>query len=121
MNIRPDPGLEALLFLDGESFVADTAGRLWVKFDVRRVEASASRPHGLKYSLTLHNEEGERVLGFDNAHPVREGSGPGVRTRVEYDHKHQGKRIRFYDYEDAATLLSDFWREVEQILQERSL
>ncbi|MGE4451733.1 toxin-antitoxin system TumE family protein [Castellaniella sp.] len=119
--MRPDPNLDTLLLLDGESFVADKTGKLWVKFDVKRVEASAHRPHGIKYSLTLHDEDGERVLGFDNAHPVKEGSGPGVRTRIEYDHKHKGAYIRFYHYADAFTLLSDFWQEVERILQERNL
>jgi hypothetical protein len=34
------------------------------------------RPHGLKYSLTLHAEDGARLLGFDNAHRITEGSGP---------------------------------------------
>jgi len=34
------------------------------------VQVSKERPHGLHYSLTLHNEDSERVLGFDNAHAV---------------------------------------------------
>ncbi len=51
--MRPDPNLDTLLLLDGESFVADKTGKLWVKFDVKRVDASAQRPHGIKYSLTL--------------------------------------------------------------------
>ncbi|MFC4297940.1 DUF6516 family protein [Castellaniella hirudinis] len=113
--------MDTLLLLDGESFMADEAGRRWVKFEVKPVEVTAHRPHGIKYSLTLHDADGERILGFDNAHPVREGTGPGARTRIEYDHKHVGKRIRFYAYMDAATLLSDFWQEVGQLLQERSL
>jgi hypothetical protein len=74
----------------------------------------------LDYSLTLHDGHGERLLGFDNAHPIREGTGPGARTRIEYDHKHKGKRVRFYDYKDAMSLLADFWKEVESILKERS-
>jgi hypothetical protein len=41
-------------------------------------------------------------------------------TRIEYDHKHAGERIRFYDYMDAATLLADFWTEVETLMKERS-
>jgi hypothetical protein len=69
-----DPSLDTLLFLDGESFVVEDG--FWVKFEVRRVAASAKRPHGLDYSLTLHNKANERLLGFDNAHPVRQGSGP---------------------------------------------
>ena len=87
---------------------------------VKKVPESAERPHGLNYSLTLHDEHGNRLLGFDNAHPVREGSGPGSQTRIEFDHKHAGERVRFYTYTDSATLLADFWTEVETILQARS-
>jgi hypothetical protein len=115
-----DSGLDTLLLLDGESFVVEAAGKCWVKFVVKRVPASLERPHGLTYSLTLHDEDGERLLGFDNAHPIRENGGPGARTRIEYDHKHSGDRVRFYDYADAATLLADFWTEVDTILQKRS-
>ena len=94
-------------------------GGFWVKFEAKRVPASAERPHGLDYSLTLHDGENERLLGFDNAHPVRESSGPGARTRIEYDHKHKGERIRFYTYQNAVMLLTDFWTEVDLILKER--
>jgi hypothetical protein len=117
---KPDAGIDALLLLDGESFVADAKGICWVKFEVKQVVASPERPHGLRYSLTLHDKDGTRLLGFDNAHPIHETSGPGARTFIEYDHKHSGKRIRFYPYTDAATLMADFWTEVEAILQKRS-
>jgi hypothetical protein len=113
-----DPSLDTLLLLDGESFVVE--GNFWVKFEVKRVPVALEKPHGLDYSLTLHDGDGKRLLGFDNAHPVREGAGPGARTRIEYDHKHKGERVRFYDYKDAMSLLSDFWTEVELILKERS-
>ena len=115
-----DPGLDTLLLLDGESFVVDVEGKCWVKFVVKQVPASPRRPHGLSYSLTLHDESGERLLGFDNAHAAREGTGPSARTRIEYDHRHRRERVRFYTYADAATLLADFWSEVEEILQKRS-
>ncbi|MDB5757145.1 MAG: hypothetical protein JWM30_434 [Burkholderia sp.] len=115
-----DASLDNLLLLEGERFVMDADGRFWVRSEVEQSEVTAERPHGLKYSLTLHDEDGERLLGFDNAHPVREGAGPGARTRIEYDHKHSGERIRFYLYEDAATLLANFWTEVEMILQKRN-
>jgi hypothetical protein len=115
--VRHDPSLDGLLLLDGERFVVEDG--FWVKFEARRVATTPERPHGLDYSLTLHDGEGERLLGFDNAHAVREGAGPGARTRIEYDHKHKGSRVRFYEYHDAATLLSDFWAEVEAILKQR--
>jgi hypothetical protein len=109
-----------LLYLDGESFVVEADGACWVKFEVKRVPATVEKPHGLNYSLTLHDSTGKRLLGFDNAHAVLEGKGPGARTRIENDHKHKGKRVRFYVYSDAATLLAGFWIEVERILDERS-
>ena len=115
-----DPNLDTLLLLDGENFVADADGKCWVKFVVKRVAVTAERSHGLNYSLTLHDEDGERLLGFDNAHPIREGSGPGGQTRIEYDHKHSGHKVRFYVYANAATLLADFWTDVDAILQKRS-
>ena len=114
-----DASLDALLLLDGETFFADEAGKHWVKFVVKRVPVTSNRPHGLTYSLTLHDQSGVRLLGFDNAHAVREGSGPGVRTRIEHDHQHSGEVVRFYVYQDAASLLKDFWAEVDSILGEK--
>jgi hypothetical protein len=113
-----DHSLDTLLLLEGETFVVE--GGLWVKFVVRQVPTSPERPHGLDYSLTLHDGDNQRLLGFDNNHPITEGTGPGARTRVEYDHKHKGERVRFYFYADAATLLGDFWNEVDLILKRRS-
>ena len=115
-----DASLDTLLLLDGEYFVIDEAGKLWVKFEVALVKTSMHRPHGIKYSLTLHDEHGTRLLGFDNAHAIKVGTGPGASTRISYDHQHTGARTRFYDYTDAATLLSDFWQEVESIMQDRT-
>lgn len=113
-----DPSLDALLLLDGETFVVGEIGSHWVKFVVKRVAATAQRPHGLSYALTLHDKSGKRLLGFDNAHAVREGTGPGARTRIEHDHRHYRQTVRFYVYQDAASLLADFWSEVEKLLQE---
>lgn len=115
-----DPTLDTLLHLDGVSFVVEADGACWVKFVVKRVTATPEKPHGLDYSLTLHDSTGKRLLGFDNAHAVQEGSGPGARTRIEFDHRHKGERLGFYFYSDAATLLADFWKEVNLILDERS-
>ena len=117
MAAHRDPSLDTLLGLDGETFVADAERRHWVKFVVKRVSTSAERPHGLSYSLTLHDEKGERLVGFDNAHapPSKRGQG----RRVEHDHRHRLRTIRPYEYLDAATLLVDFWAEVAAVLKER--
>jgi hypothetical protein len=114
-----DPGLDALLLLDGETFFADAAGKYFVKFVVSRVEPSAERPHGLSYSLTLHGENGERLVG--NAHSVPAQSGPAGRRRIERDHRHRFRTVRPYQYRDAATLLADFWEQVAAVLKEKGV
>lgn len=113
-----DPGLDTLLDLHGQTLFVDQIGH-WVKFVVLRTEVSPERPHGLGYSLTLHAPDGTRLVGFDNAHPVRARPGPGRRSRAESDHRHRLRSVRPYDYRDAATLLEDFWNEVDAVLKER--
>ena len=113
-----DPGLDTLLDLHGQTLFVDEMGH-WVKFIVVRTEVSPQRPHGLSYSLTLHGPDGTRLVGFDNAHPVSGRPGPGAPRRRESDHRHRLRSIRPYDYRDAATLLADFWKEVDQVLKER--
>jgi ribosomal protein S18 len=112
-----DLSLDNLLYLDGVSYAV--GGAFWVKFEVKQVPEALEKPHGLDYSLTLHAGDGQRILGFDNAHAIREGSGPGAKTRIKFDHTHRGERIRFYNYKDVVTLLPDFWTEVDKILEER--
>lgn len=107
-----DPGLDVLLDLDGQVFVLDPDGGHWVKFTATRVPATREKPHGLDYSLTLHGPSGERLVGFDNAHPV------GRRKRgTPQDHRHRLHVVRPYDYQDAATLLADFWAAVDTVLR----
>ena len=113
-----DPGLDTLLDLHGQTLLMDDIGH-WVKFVVVRTEATAERPHGLSYSLTLHAPGGERLVGFDNAHAVREGRGPGARRHGERDHRHRLRSIRPYEYTDAAALLEDFRKEVDEVPKER--
>ncbi|HUB96668.1 MAG TPA: hypothetical protein VL993_12170 [Stellaceae bacterium] len=69
MPERRDPTLDALLDLDGNVLVVDPEGGHWVRFVVTRVRMSPEKPHGIDYSLTLHGPGGERLVGFDNAHP----------------------------------------------------
>ena len=104
-----------LLGLHGETLFVDDAGRS-VTFVVVRMEPTPERPHGLSYSLTLHAPDGSRLLGFDNAHPVRKRRGPGGR-RPDRDHRNRLRTIRRYEY--AAKLLEDFWKEMDQVLREK--
>jgi hypothetical protein len=116
-----DPGLDTLLDLDGQTFFVDESGQYWVKFDVKECEVSTERPHGLRYSLTLHDRSGRRIVGFDNAHGVAPATGPSGRSRRRLDHKHRLRTIRPYEYHDAATLLGDFWAEVDAVLKENGV
>ena len=118
---RRDPGLDALLDLDGQILVVDGKGDHWVKFEVRQVLATSERPHGLHYSLTLHGASSERLVGFDNAHGVRKAAGPGGRGPVPFDHKYRFRTIRPYEYRDPESLLRDFWNEVDAVLSERGV
>jgi len=111
-----DRGLSHLLELDGVVLVINEAG-YWVKFDVNRVEASAKRPHGIAYSITLHAPDNERVLGFDNAHAVKSGRGPGSKAAAVFDHRHRLAMVKAYEFVDGLTLLEDFWAEVDSYLR----
>ena len=102
---------DVLLDLDGQ--VIDLPGGFSAKFVVTRVPSSRSRPHGLKYSLTLHGPDLKRVVGFDNAHPVGKSDGN--------DHRHYGRKVEPYVYVDAATLLQHFWADVDRYLASRGV
>jgi len=107
-----DYELEVLLSLDGFEF--QFAGGYRVKIAAQQTEATKARPHGVKYSLTLHDPESRRIYGLDNAHGAR-------RRRTEFDHRHVYGRQRVvpYAYRGPIQLLEDFYREVERILHER--
>ena len=116
MTDRPDPTLDVLLDFDGQVFVVDPEGGHWVRFVVTPVPVSPAKPHGLDSSLTLHGPGGERLVGFDNAHPVAK-----QRRGEPQDHHHRMRTIRPYDYRDAATLLGDFWATVDAVLRDRGV
>jgi len=113
---KRDPALDTLLDLGGLTLVVDPEGGHWVQFVVTQVSLTSEKPHGLDYSLTLHGRNGERLVGFDNAHPV------GKQKHGDpQDHRHRIRTVKPYDYCDAATLLADFWTEVDAPLKERGV
>ncbi len=113
---KRDPALDTLLDLDGLTLVVDPEGAHWVRFVVTQVTPTPEKPHGLDYSLTLHGQNGDRLVGSDNAHPVgkQEHGDP-------QDHRHRMRTVKPYEYSDAATLLADFWTEVDAVLKERGV
>ena len=116
---KEDPGLETLLLLNGEIY--DQGNGYWLKIEAWCVEANEHVPHGVRYALTLHDRYGTRLLGFDNAHAVK----PTKRQRhtgrrLAYDHRHRHARDKgvSYEFTSAQQLLEDFFREVDQVLEE---
>ena len=86
-------GLDTLLDLDGV-IIAQERG-YWVKFEAHRIAPSRQIPHGISYSLTLHDNHNQRIMGFDNAHAPKGGRRKRFQGRVvEYDHHHQDQRCK---------------------------
>ena len=111
-----DLGLSVLLGLDGEIFPMDNG--YWTKIDAKMVKQSEGIPHGVRYSLTLHDKSNSRVLGYDNAHRFNTGR-KGFKTLVmEWDHIHEGSRVRWYKFESTGQLMEDFWNDVNRIIGE---
>lgn len=107
-----DRGLDYLLDLDGEIMAVDA--NHYVKFEAKLVEVTTYRPHGIKYSLTLHDQYGTRLLGFDNAHAVRPPKKGYRGKQIEYDHTHKGCQDKGtpYTFGTPDQLVSDFWEAV---------
>lgn len=116
-----DHTLEYLLAFDGA--VHHYPEGYYLKFEIKRVPASGERPHGLRYSFTLHGPDGKRLVGFDNAHGV-----PAVGSKfkerpeaVDHWHRTENDAGRPYEFESAEKLLDDFSAEVERVLKERGV
>ena len=78
-----DHTLEFLLAFDGLIHWLENGYSL--RFVIKKVNQTPTRPHGLDYSFTLHDGEGKRILGFDNAH-----SGPPPEREVQKESGHRG-------------------------------
>jgi hypothetical protein len=118
---EPDYGLEFLLAFDGR--IHHLEGGYWLKFEIKLVETTADRPHGLSYSFTLHAPDGARLIGFDNAHGVPAAGSRFKRRPDATDHWHRTENDpgRPYAFTDAEMLIDDFFNEVERVLSERGI
>ncbi len=112
-----DHGLDTLLELDGEVFPMENG--YWTKFKAQKVEPSPHRPHGIKYTLTLHDRYNQRVLGYDNAHKIKPKRKKYSGKKVTWDHKHKQEQVNDYEFESAGQLLEDFWTAVDELLKGR--
>jgi hypothetical protein len=85
------------------------------------VSPTKERPHGLRYSFTLHDPTGNRLMGFDNAHAVTSQGARYRKPEATHDHWHRtaSDEGRPYRFTTANQLLLDFETEVARILTER--
>jgi len=92
-------------------------GNGWsIRFRVAQSAITEARPHGIKYSLTLHDVDGLRLLGYDNAH--------GIPRSQAYDHRHRFRRTQdlvAYDFRGADELICDFFDAVERACAEEGI
>jgi len=115
--MKDDKTLDFLLDLDGQIIVINADIGLWVKFEAKHAPATKNRPHGIRYSLSLHDRHNRRIMGFDNAHAIEYGGKVNVapkRTHYHW-HKNASDQGRPYEYSNAGKLVEDFWSEVEKI------
>ncbi len=112
---KEDSSLETLLDLDGEIFPMENG--YWTKFEASRVKPTPQIPHGIKYALTLHDQNNTRVLGFDNAHALKPKKKKYGAQKITWDHKHKTDKVYAYEFESASQLIEDFWKAVEEILK----
>jgi hypothetical protein len=121
MTKKRDHSLELLIDLDGLNFAQEDG--YWIKYEVSAVEKTPERPHGIKYSLTLHDPRGERIFGIDNAHRPKKWGGPAAKsTRPKAaDHLHRGGQVYTYKFTDAETLLADFDKGVNTALKRKGV
>ena len=101
--MREDHGIANLLDLHDQ--IIDQDGGYWVKIEAWEVQVSEAVPHGVRYSLTLHNPRGLRILGYDNAHG--------------FHHRHyMGKieAVAFVSFELTSKLFTSEWIKIASSL-----
>ena len=116
-----DTGLDYLLDLNGFEVREDNG--YWYRFKARKVAVTKERPHGIRYSLTLHDNHNQRIFGMDNAHalPKVHGKNKKYSARIiQYDHVHHDQSDMGvpYHFENAEKLVRDFLNRVNKILKE---
>lgn len=96
----------------------------WVTIRVFEIEPDEGRPHGLQYSVTLHDENDARILGYDNSHAVDVATGPARKSRKpkRFDHiDRRGRKSVPYEFTTPFQLLADFFAEVDEILKKEGV
>ncbi len=108
--------IEFLLDLNGIIFPMDNG--YWVKYEAIRVEKSTQMPYGIKYSLTLHNRNNQRVIGYDNAHSFKPRNAKYGAKKETLDHIHKKMEVFPYEFDSASQLMEDFWKSVDYYIDQ---
>lgn len=117
--MKGDPAIDTLLDLHGS--VLDQGEGYWIKIEAWTVDVSKAIPHRIRYSLTLHDPYGRRILGYDKAHAVKPPKKFKYAGRIlSFDHKHRHKSDHGvpYEFTEAQQLFNDFFADVDRVLQE---
>lgn len=77
-----------------------------VEVKIWRVDKSADKPHGFKYSLAFIRK-GNRLIGYDNA----EGKG---------DHRHYKEKEQRYAFSGIDALFEDFYGDIRRCKKDES-
>jgi Family of unknown function (DUF6516) len=95
----------------------------WLKFGIKRTEPTPERPHGLRYAFTLHDPNGNRLIGFDNAHGVPPRGSRFRKPVAEHDHWHRAgdDEGQPYQFTTISQLIVDFFAEVRRVLAQHGI
>jgi len=114
--MHTDNGIDTLLDLHAN--IVQQEHGYWVEIHAWRVESNALIPHGIRYALPLHEQNGKRVMGYDNAHAVKPPNRFKYAGQVlPYDHKHRHISDQGvpYEFKDTYQLLRDFFADVDRV------
>lgn len=113
-----DPTLDVLLDFNGAILEQENGYK--IKIEARLVDASDAIPHGVRYSLTLHDLYGKRVIGYDNAHAIKlpkKYQHAGRHLTFDHKHRHIADQGVPYAFTTVQQLLNDFFADVDRILE----
>lgn len=117
--MEDDHTLEFLLAFHGR--IHRLEGGYFIKFEIKRADVRSERPHGLNYAFTLHGPDGQRLMGFDNAHTVRRSGYRKTMNVADHWHRTETDPGRPYRFVDAEQLIVDFFAEVRRVLEDRGI
>lgn len=78
------------IHLELDQQILEQENSYWINIEARRATTTKEIPHGIRYSLTLHEPYGKRLLGYENAHAFKlPKKFKFAGQRLAYGHKHR--------------------------------